>query len=460
MIQPYIDSHAHLDFPAFDGERDAVLRRARDAGVGAVLTVGTDLEATKTCLEIASRFENVRASAGIHPHEAGQASPAALSDLEALARGGAAAVGEIGLDYYRDRSPRDLQQRAFRDQLDLASRLDLPVIIHTRQAWEDTIGILRQHPPPKRGVIHCFSGDADEAAEALALGFHLSFAGPLTYTNARKARKAAASVPLERLLIETDAPFLAPQSRRGKRNEPAFVTEVARVQARLHGVSPEDAGRVTSLNARTLFGLGPPVPPERIAYPIRDALYVNLTNRCTNRCRFCPRETRPVAGGHELALPAEPTVQEVLAAVSGAHPDRYREVVFCGFGEPTLRLDAVIDVGKRLREKGLHVRLDTNGTANLVAGRDVTPALASAVDEVSVSLNAHDAATYARLCRPSFGEGTFEAVVDFATSARTRIGNVTLSIVGGQDGVDEEACRRIAEEAGARFRLRPYKGKG
>ncbi|MHC4599098.1 MAG: TatD family nuclease-associated radical SAM protein [Planctomycetota bacterium] len=434
MRTAIVDSHAHLDFPDFEKDLDAVLARAREAGVTSVLTVGTNLETSKRCLELSRRFDDVSATVGIHPHDA------------------------MGLDYFRDRSPREAQREAFRAQLRLAASLDLPVIIHSREAWPETFGLLSEETPPRGGVVHCFSGGEAEAAQALSLGFHVSFAGPITYRKADRTRAIAASVPADRLLLETDAPFLAPQSIRGKRNEPAHVVEVAFIQARLHHLELPDIASVTTLNARKLFGLGPTIPREKIAYPIRDSLYVNLTNRCSSRCVFCHRETRPVVTGHDLSLQAEPTTAEVREAVTAAEPEGFREIVFCGYGEPTLRLETVLALGREWRGRGHRVRLNTNGTANLIHGRDVTPELSEAVDELSVSLNAQDGETFERLCRPSFGPKTYAGILDFVKRAKGRVKSITLTALDGLEGVDIAACRAAAEGLGVGFRARAYRG--
>ncbi|MHC4778264.1 MAG: TatD family hydrolase [Planctomycetota bacterium] len=458
MAKFFIDSHAHLDFPDYDEDLAEVIARAAEEGVSSILTVGTDLEASEKCLGIAAKYEGIEASVGIHPHDAATASKSALETLKSLAGRGAVALGEMGLDFFRDRSPRDAQKAAFLAQLELASEMDLPVIIHSRESWEETYSILKDSSPPRRGVVHCFSGGEKEATEALSLGFYLSFAGPLTYPKADRARSAAALVPIEKILLETDSPFLAPQTIRGKRNEPAHVVDVARAQARLHHAELADTAAVTSLNARTLFGLGPKIPANKIAYPIRDSLYLNVTNRCTARCTFCRRLTDPVVAGHDLELPAEPTAEEVTHAVAGADPGRYREAVFCGYGEPAIRLDVILHVGADLRRKGHRVRLNTNGTANLIHERDTTTDLSKAVDELSVSLNAQDARTYNRLCKPDFGKKTYDGVLDFVKLARDKFSKITLTAVEGPEGVDMDACKAIADSLGVGFRARGYTG--
>jgi TatD DNase family protein len=260
------------------------------------------------------------------------------------------------------------------------------------------------------------------------------------------------------MVVETDAPFLAPQAHRGRRNEPAFVAETARALAAIKGLAERDVRRITTRNACALFRLPcPPAAPE-IAYPIRNALYLNVTSRCSNRCTFCTRESSPIVKGHDLSLDREPTAREVLDAagdISG-----YDEVVFCGFGEPLLRWDVVREVARQLKEQGARVRINTNGQARLFLGRDILPEMAGVIDALSVSLNAQDAIGYAKICRPNAGEFAYQAVKDFIREARTFVPSVTASVVA-LPGVDVEDCRRIAEqELGASFRVRPYNEVG
>lgn len=254
----YVDSHAHIDGPEFDVDRAQVLARARAAGVVAVLTVGTGDPASgalERAVELADRERMVYAAVGIHPHDARLFSDAAAERLKTLVQQPkVVAWGEIGLDYHYDNSPRPQQQLAFAAQLKLARAAGKPVIIHSRAADEDTIAILRREWSPEAGgVMHCFTGSAWAAEEALALGLMISFAGILTFKKADELRAIARRVPLDRLLIETDAPYLAPVPYRGRRNEPAYVIEVARALAEIHGTTPEEIGRRTAENFARLF---------------------------------------------------------------------------------------------------------------------------------------------------------------------------------------------------------------
>jgi TatD DNase family protein len=233
------------------------------------------------------------------------------------------------------------------------------------------------------------------------------------------------------------------------------VVHTAARLAEVHGLSVDDVARITSLAARQAYRIAGDLEP-RIAYPIREALYLNVTNRCTLACVFCPKRGDWMVKGHYLRLAREPTAEEVRAAVAAHGRRALREIVFCGFGEPTLRLDLLADLAAGFRAEGRRVRLDTDGLANLVHGRDVAAELAGVVDEVSVSMNAPDGATYAKLCPSRYGEGAFAAVLEFLRAARRSVGAVTATVVG-LPGLDIDACRRLAEDRlGVRFRVRTY----
>jgi TatD DNase family protein len=252
----YIDSHCHIDTADFDADRDAVLARAKAAGVGGLLLVGcADAKGGHRRTIEAAQALGFPASAGLHPHDAKDATEALYAELRAwVQEKKIVAIGEIGLDFHYDHSPRDVQREVFRRQIRLARELDRPVIIHTREADAETATILEEEGAAKTGgVIHCFTGGPELAERALRLGFYISFSGIVTFPRAEGIQKVAATVPLDRLLIETDAPFLAPVPHRGKRNEPAFVVEVARKLAALRGTSAEEIGAAARANFHALF---------------------------------------------------------------------------------------------------------------------------------------------------------------------------------------------------------------
>lgn len=267
-----IDSHAHLDSPRFDADRDAVLANAYKAGVRGILSIGIgEGPATmQQALEISRAYTGqpemprIWATAGIHPHEAALADPAALQKLDGLLREReVVACGEIGLDYYYDHSPREVQERVFRQQMEIAAEHKKPIIIHCRpsegsaNAWDDTLAFLeeRWRPTGLGGVLHCFTGEWRHAERALDCGFLISFAGNITFPKAQPIRDAAVRVPLDRMLVETDAPFLAPLPFRGKRNESAWVERTAARVAELFGIEVSDVAAATTRNFQALFGV-------------------------------------------------------------------------------------------------------------------------------------------------------------------------------------------------------------
>ena len=262
----YIDSHAHLEGHRFDADREQVIARAREAGIETIVAIGNgDGPVNFDCgILLAEKYDFMYATIGIHPHEAKLADQVAFDRMEQLAkRPKVIAWGEIGLDYYYDHSPRDVQQSVFVQQMELARAAKLPLVIHCRpsdnseDAWEDCLRLIAEQWAPSGlgGILHCFTGDAAQAKRGLDLGFMISFAGNVTFPKAQQIRDAALEVPLDRMLIETDSPFLAPVPHRGKRNEPAFVREVARQLGELRGLSGEEIGRQTTENFQRFFSL-------------------------------------------------------------------------------------------------------------------------------------------------------------------------------------------------------------
>ncbi|TAJ08909.1 MAG: TatD family deoxyribonuclease [Nitrospirae bacterium] len=254
-----IDTHAHLDDTRYDDDREAVITRARDAGVETFVTIGCDLATSKAAVDLAARYPFVYAAVGVHPHEVKHIEDGWYDEFRRLAgHEKVVAYGEIGLDYHYNHSPPKLQRERFREQVGLAKELRLPLVIHTREAQEDTIAILKEEKAGDvGGVFHCFSGDAWLAKDALDLGFYLSFSGVITFQNAAMLRDIVKTVPLDRILVETDCPYLTPVPYRGKRNEPAFVKlvveKIAEVKGPAEVAGVEEIGRITSDNARRLF---------------------------------------------------------------------------------------------------------------------------------------------------------------------------------------------------------------
>ena len=254
---PIFDTHAHYDDSRFDGDRDAVLAALPEAGVELVLDPGCDLPSSRAAAALAERYSHVYAAAGIHPENCAGFQDADLAALrQLLAQPKVAAIGEIGLDYYwAENPPRDFQQMVFRKQLALAEELDLPVIVHDREAHGDSLSIIREFPAVT-GVFHCFSGSPEMAEELLKRGWYLGFVGPITYKNARRAPEVVAITPLERMVVETDAPYLSPVPVRGRRNDSRYLPHVIAKLAEWKGVTPEEMTRITCENGKRLFRLG------------------------------------------------------------------------------------------------------------------------------------------------------------------------------------------------------------
>jgi TatD DNase family protein len=258
----FVDSHAHIDGLEFDADRNDVIQRARDAGVRAILNVGTGdphSGSLERAVELAERHSDLYAAIGVHPHDARLFDEVAEERIHKLLKSSHKVIawGEIGLDYHYDNSPRDVQRAAFRRQLVLAREAKLPIVIHTREAEDDTIEILRDEWKESGlgGIMHCFSGSLSLADASLELGLLISFAGVVTFKKADDLRAVAAKVPLDRMLIETDCPYLSPVPYRGRRNEPAHVIEVARALAAIHQLTIEEIAEITSANFAKLFNL-------------------------------------------------------------------------------------------------------------------------------------------------------------------------------------------------------------
>jgi len=258
-----IDSHAHIDFPQFDADRDAMLARAQAAGVSTILAIGVGPgpEKLDAALPYAEAHDWIYTTVGIHPHEAKEVTAAHLATLEKLARHPKViAFGEIGLDYFYDHSPRDVQDRVFRQQMELARAARLPIIIHCRDAWDDCLRVLEEawRSTSLGGILHCFTGSLEHAQRALDLGFLISFTGNITYPKAQDIRDVAKVLPMSNILIETDSPYLAPQPHRGKRNEPAYVLEVAKALASVRNLELQETAETTTANFRRFFRLAGP----------------------------------------------------------------------------------------------------------------------------------------------------------------------------------------------------------
>lgn len=453
-----IDTHAHLDFKQFDQDRSKVIAYAFSNGVEKIVNIGVDIESSESSIKLAEEHDQIYATVGFHPHDAKNLTEESLKQIKKLAQHKkVVAIGEIGLDFYRNLSPKEDQIRAFRKQIALAKELELPLVVHVREAWEPALAILREAGAGVAGgVLHSFSGNSEQAAMAQDMGFYLGLNGTLTYPNS-KTLLVAKELSLDSIVVETDSPFLSPIPHPGKRNQPAYVKFVLeRLSDLLDPLTFQDVERITSLNACWLFRLDLGSSP-RIAYPIRDSLYLNITNQCSNACLFCVRNRTDFVKGHNLRLDHEPTYQEVIDSIN--HVENYREVVFCGYGEPTIRLDLLKEVAQHLKSKNIKVRLNTNGQGNLIHKRNIVPELVGLIDVVSISLNVDDPETYERLCQPRFGDNAFGQVVAFARECKRLLPRTVLTVLDMPE-VDLKKCERISKELGVELKIRHYNKVG
>lgn len=255
MVSKFIDSHAHLDDRRFDRYRDRLIKSLLENDVEAVLNPGADLKSSKKAVEIAEKYPNVYAAVGCHPHDTKYMKDETMDIFRDLAKSKkVVAIGEIGLDYHYDNSERDVQRKWFREQIRLAKELDLPYIVHDREAHGDLIKIMKEeHYDGARGVLHCYSGSVELAKEFIKLGFYISLAGPVTFRKARVPKLVAKEIPFDKLLIETDSPYLTPEPFRGRRNEPKYVRFVAEEIAEIRNVSLDEVAERTTQNFKTLF---------------------------------------------------------------------------------------------------------------------------------------------------------------------------------------------------------------
>jgi len=457
-----IDTHAHIDGADYDEDREEVIERARESGVQYMVNIGCDVESSYRSMELAEQYDFIYATAGIHPHDVKSITEDTYVHLrQLLLHPKVIALGEIGLDFFKNYSPHDVQRTHFRNQIQLAHDMGKPIIVHSRDANEDIIAILSEFYPKdstaRPGIFHCFSGDQELADKALEMGFYISFSGSVTFKKAEALREVAKTIPADRLLTETDCPYLTPTPHRGKRNEPAYVNFTAEKLAEIRGLKIDDVQRTMALNFFELFGIGENAKTGTVSYKIRNSLYLNLTQRCTANCTFCTRLTKPVVQGYNLELKREPTTEEVWQSIDNVK--NYDEIVFCGFGEPTLRLDVVKEVAQKIKDAGGRVRLNTNGHGNVINKRNILPELSGLIDEISVSLNTDTSEAYDEICQPlpMFRNGIYDKIKEFITEAKKYIPEVQATIVTHQKDVDEAQCETIVnKEFDVKYRARRY----
>jgi TatD DNase family protein len=441
--------------PNFENDLDEVIERARQNKVNYIIVPATDIATSKQTLELADKYDLIYAAVGVHPHDTGKWDASWIKEIEDLAKHPkVVAIGEIGLDYYYDFSPKEKQIEAFRAQLDLAVKLKLPVVIHNRESDTDMMEIISDYcGNDLRAQFHCFNSSLEDALKYVGMNHIISFTGNITFKKSDELRTILGGISLNNLLLETDSPFMTPEPYRGKRNEPANVRLVAEKIAAVHKAKVEDIAKVTSFNAFRFFGIG---DKNKISYtyPIGKNLYINITNRCNADCFFCNRKGDATLHGYNLRMtkdeepPAEIYIEEI------GDPTDYDEIVFCGYGEPTIRWDVVKKVARYVKDNEGRTRLNTNGHGSFINKRDITPEFKGLIDTVSISINTVDPRQYAKIM--NLDTRFFNEMVSFAKSVKQYVGKLVMTVVS-IDEVEINKAREVVENKfGAEFRVRPY----
>lgn len=423
-----LDSHCHINLNHFGDDLEAAIERMLIDGVRGVLNVGFDPDTARETIDLIERYPFIFGVVGCHPHDAqvlDDEFEAVLRDY--LTHDRVIGIGEIGLDYYRDLSPREVQNETFRRMIRLGREKSVPVVIHCRDAFDDVMAVLRDESDQHRGIFHAFAGTPEEAQQITDMGFHIGVGGVVTFQNSQLA-KTLETVPLENVVLETDSPYLTPSPFRGKRNEPAYVAHVARMVARINGVTPQEVSRITDENFCRAMGLSPGMLPGPV-YRLENTVYI-----------------------HSAAI--KPDGLEALDAFG----DDIEGMVLCGLDDPLASptsLENTLAVAARGREKEWHVSVSTDGRANALAERDITPELADVVDEIVVLFHGTTPSQHDRTMLTSYGAGGFEEMKDF----------VRCSVAAGMNAVCEfiatpkfnpEPCRELARSLKAQYDIRMY----
>lgn len=419
-----IDSHCHVNLRHFDDDRETAIANAVSDGVVAFMNIGYDRDTIRETLDLVERHPFMFAAVGVHPHDAASLDDGLEAEVrQALDHPRVVAVGEIGLDFYRDLSPRDLQTDAFRRMIRLARERNKPIVIHCRDAFEEVIETLKSEGDGYHGIFHAFSGTEADANRVFELGFHVGIGGVVTYRNAHLAETVMA-LPLERIVLETDSPYLTPHPWRGKRNEPAFVAHVARMVAKIKQLPLADVAKATSENYLAAMGLESSALPRPV-YRIGSSAYIQ-------------------------AASAEPADLDAVPA------EGVEEAVFTGLVDPLNAIEHTLHLAGHARERGWRVRVNTDGLASHAAGRDVAPELADAVDEVVVTLFGPTLDLHNRLAYPPVDAAQWDAMQSFIRTVSAAGIDAICEFIA-TPGFDPEPCRVFAHNLGATYDIRMYR---
>jgi TatD DNase family protein len=419
-----IDSHCHLNLHHFEDDRDAAIARAVTDGVTGFMNIGYDRASLRDTLALVEQYPFMYGAAGVHPHDAATYDESLHAEVrDALDHPRMVSVGEIGLDFYRDLTPREVQQDVFRKMIALAREKQKPIVIHCRDAFNEVIQTLLNEGGTYRGIFHAFSMGEAEARSIFELGFHVGIGGVITYRNARLA-ETVANLPLDRLVIETDAPYLTPHPWRGKRNEPSFVTHVLRAIARARNMTLAEVDRITTENYFQAMGM-PPESLPRPVYKIENTLYIQ-------------------------GAAARPEDLDAFEAGD------IEEAVLAGLVDPLENLDNLRALAARARERGWRVRVHTPGFANQVAGGDLTLELKGMVDEIVVPMFGVNQRQHDEVAWPAPGPEGWQAMREFIRASVAAGIETTCEFIA-TPGFEPDPCRELARELGARYDIRMYR---
>jgi TatD DNase family protein len=418
--------------------------------VNSFLVPGTDLEDSRIALELARSNHSIYAAAGIHPGESGGIS---IDDMEQIVQlllePSVVAVGETGMDLYHSTKGVEEQRVLFQQHLRMARAFGLSLIVHSRMAENEVLEVLdgEEEIPV---ILHCYTGPSELAISAAERGYYIGFAGPLTYPGNGELRRLAAELPPDRILTETDAPFLSPQPVRGRRNEPAYLAYTVEVMAETLGMSLHDTVSLLWNNSIRALGLEQGIRTD-LVYRMYGNIYMNITGMCTNHCRFCIRDRTDGLGGYHLRHDMEPDEERLREIVNLLPASRGDELVFCGYGEPTMRPALLRELARSASARGYATRLNTNGTCLLWMDEDRAREMLESFNSVSISLNASSEEEYNRICRPESSSAwrALLSFIDFAGENR----NLRLTAVR-YPGVDVKAVKEMAASMDVELRVR------
>jgi TatD DNase family protein len=451
----FIDTHAHLFYDNFNEDLEQVVQRAKGKSIDYILVPATDVQSAKASIELSEKYDCIFVAVGIHPHDTRDWNSNLLNEIKSLSKHEkVVAIGEIGLDYYYDFSPKEKQIRAFKEQIELALEIEKPIIVHNRDSDEDMLEIISNYcSTGLKAQFHCFNASLDDAIELMKMNHFISFTGNVTYKKSDVLREILKSVDVNHLLLETDSPFMSPMPYRGKRNEPSYLINTVKKIAEVKNLTVEEVGKITSLNAFRLFGIGK-LPQTSFTYILGNSLYINVTNRCNADCVFCRRKTDPFISGYNLAMKKseEPTADVYIKEIGD--PKKYDEIVFCGYGEPTIRWEVVKKIAKFIKDNGGKTRLNTNGHGNLINKRNIVPEMNGLIDTVSISLNSVDAEQYSKLMRVE--KDHFNNMVNFAKESVNYVDKVVMTVVDLNEVEISKAKELVENVIKAEFRIRHY----